>query len=275
MRRMRYARSGSLRIAYRTRMTGRTLRRPWLLLIQGLGFDHAGWDPVVPALRRHFRLVLMDNRGCGKSDPAAGVVAVPDLARDAVAVLDAARIERAHVLGASLGGMVAQEVAIDHGDRVIGLVLACTTPGWPSSYPMPAKSMRLMAQTQNMTQQEALRLHVENALSTRTVTGNPELVERLVAHHREHLDEPAAMTSLSLAGAGYVGGGRQAKIQAPTLVLQGSDDTVVDPRNGPYLAEHIPDAELVMLPGLGHLFFWEQPEALTSPTIGFLEAHRP
>src|SRR5437764_2697703 len=84
-------------------------RRPWLVLIQGMGLDRRGWEEVPGRLRRRFRLVLVDNRGCGRSDRPAGSFTVADMAGDVVAVLDAAGIRQAHVLGASLGGMVAQE----------------------------------------------------------------------------------------------------------------------------------------------------------------------
>src|SRR6266571_3994253 len=141
----RYGRSGELRIAYELR--GRMRRRPWLVLIQGMGLDRFGWEPVLRKLRRRFRLVLVDNRASGLSGRPVGVFAVADMAADIVAVLDAAGIRRAHVMGASLGGMVAQELAVDHPERVDGLVLACTTPGWPSAYPMPQASMRLIAAT--------------------------------------------------------------------------------------------------------------------------------
>jgi 3-oxoadipate enol-lactonase len=239
-------------------------------MIQGLGFDRSGWDPVVDGLRRHFRLILMDNRGCGESERSRRLFAVSDLARDAVAVLDAAGVQRAHVLGASLGGMVAQEVAIEFPDRVDRLVLACTTPGWPSGFPMPSASMRLMAHTRNLPPETAIRRHVENALSAETVEKDPGLVDRLVRHQLAHPNDQAGWSALNGAGARYFGGARQSRIRARTLVLQGSADTVVDPRNASLLARRIPDAELMVLPGLGHLFFWERPEALTDPVVRFL-----
>src|SRR6266704_2873155 len=132
----RYASNGTLRIAYELQGTMHR-RRPWLVLIQGMGFDRSGWEPVLPALRRSFRLVLVDNRGTGRSGRPDGSFTVADMAGDVVAVLDAAGIGRAHVLGASLGGMVAQELAITRPERVDRLVLVGTTPGWPSGYPMP------------------------------------------------------------------------------------------------------------------------------------------
>ena len=107
MGRTRYARSGGLRIAYELRGAMRR-RRPWLVLIQGMGLDRQGWGPVLRRLRRHFRLVLVDNRGFGRSDRPTGSFGVADMAGDVVAVLDAAGIGQAHVLGASLGGMAAR-----------------------------------------------------------------------------------------------------------------------------------------------------------------------
>src|ERR1700736_130275 len=154
--RIRYARSGTLGIAYELRGTLHR-RRPWLVLIQGMGLDRLGWEPVLRKLRRHFRLVLVDNRGFGRSDRPAGSFAVADMVGDIVAVLDAAGIGRAHVLGASLGGLVAQELAITHPERVDGLILACTTPGWPFAYPMPAASVLLMVATRRLPAEAARR----------------------------------------------------------------------------------------------------------------------
>jgi 3-oxoadipate enol-lactonase len=240
------------------------------VLIQGLGFDRSGWDPVTRGLRRSFRLLLVDNRGTGRSQVPTGSFTVADLARDVVRVMDAARVRRAHVLGTSLGGMVAQELAIEHPQRVDRLVLACTTPGWPYAYGMPAQSVQLMAETRRLPREEALHRHVENALSAQTVQTRPKLVTRLIAHQRKRRTDPAAWTAMAAAGARYAGRMRQMWIQAPTLVLHGSADTVVDPRNSALLAARIPDSRLVILPDLGHLFFWEDPDRFVELVTSFL-----
>jgi 3-oxoadipate enol-lactonase len=265
----RYTRSGELRIAYETR-GGWRHRRPWLVLIQGLGFDRTGWDPVADLLKRDFRLLLVDNRGSGRSGPTAGRVSVSDLARDVVSVLDTAGLARVHVAGASLGGMVAQEVAIGHPDRVDRLVLACTTPGWPYAYPMPVGTAALLAATRRMDPDVALRRNVANTLSRETARNRPDLVERLVEHQRRHRGDPRDWYALMSAGAWYTGNRRQTGIRAPTLVLHGSDDHVVDPRNAELLARRIPDARLRLFPGLGHLFFWEDPEGFVGEVARFL-----
>jgi pimeloyl-ACP methyl ester carboxylesterase len=123
--RNRYARSDGLRIAYDLRGAMHR-RRPWLVLIQGMGLDRSGWEPVLRKLGRRFRLALIDNRGTGRSDRPSGSFTVADMADDVVAVLDSAGIDRAHVLGASLGGMVAQELAITCPKRVDALVAQAT-----------------------------------------------------------------------------------------------------------------------------------------------------
>lgn len=240
------------------------------MLVQGLGFDRSGWDPVARRLGRHFRLVLLDNRGIGASGVPPGPYTVAAMAGDVVAVLDAAGIGRAHVVGASLGGMIAQELAIGHPDRVDRLVLACTTPGWPSGYPPPVPTIRLLAQAGRLPREVALRRHVENALAADTVDGRPELVEHIIAHQRSRIPDRDGWMAQATAGARWAGRGRQRHIQAPTLIVHGTADQVVDPRNASLLTGLIPDARLVTFPGAGHLLFWEDPERFVEVATSFL-----
>jgi len=267
--RTRYARTGDLRIAYEVRGPA-VSRRPVLLLIQGLGLDRAGWGPALGRLRRRFRLVLVDNRGSGRS-AAAGPFSVADMASEAVAVLDDARIRTAHVLGASLGGMIAQELAVRYPDRVGRLILACTTPGWPFAYPMPLPSVRLIGTSRRLPPDEAVRRNVENALSAATVAERPELVQQIIGGQPSLSEpEPGAWQAQAAAGGRYAGSLRQRRIRARALILHGTADRVVDPRNARLLAARIQHAELVTFPGLGHLFFWEDPEAFAATVTSFL-----
>ena len=271
MSRTRYARGGELRIAYELR--GKLhWRRPWLVLIQGMALDRSGWGPVLRKLRRHFRLVLVDNRGSGRSGLPAASFDVADMAADVVAVLDGAGIRQAHVMGVSLGGMVAQELAIEHPRRVDALVLVSTTPGWPFAYPMPAASLRLIAAGGGMTREVALRRHVENALSARGGEREHGLADRLVELQRSRPAAPGAWPAQAAAGARYAGLLRQTRIRARTLVLQGAADTVVDPRNAKLLAGRIPGAQLVIFPELGHLLFWQEPDSFADVVTLFLLA---
>jgi 3-oxoadipate enol-lactonase len=262
-------RDGGPRIAYELRGTMHR-RRPWLTLIQGLGFDSAGWGPALRLLQEDFRLLLIDNRGSGRSDKPARSLRIAEMAQDVVAVLDDAGISRSSVLGASLGGMVAQELAIGHPDRVSRLVLVCTTPGWPFAYPMPAGTALLLASIRGLPTETATRRLVENALSRRTLQSQPELVERLMAYRRSHPADNRAWSAQAAAGASYAGRLPRSRIQAPTLVVHGGADRVVDPRNGKLLADRIPGAELVIFPELGHLVCWEDPENFAATVTAFL-----
>jgi 3-oxoadipate enol-lactonase len=265
--RTRYATSGDLRIAYELRGSA-FATRPTLLLIQGLGLDASGWGAAMGYLRQRFRLVLMDNRNIGRS--AAGSVSVSAMVGDVLAVLDDLGIGAVHVLGASLGGMIAQDLAVRHPERVDKLVLACTTPGWPFAYPMPQVTVRLMVASRRLPADVAVRHHVENALSAVTLTERPELVEQILARQRSATAGQANWREQVAAGASYVGGLRQRGIRARTLILHGEADRVVDPRNARLLAARIPHARLVTFPKLGHLFFWEDPAGFAAAVTSFL-----
>ncbi|MFN2467838.1 MAG: alpha/beta fold hydrolase [Gaiellaceae bacterium] len=247
------ASNGEVRLAYDVRGAG-----PTLLLVHGLGYARWGWEPVVDALAGRFSIVSFDNRGVGESDVPPGPYTARAMAEDAVAVLDDAGLDRAHVLGTSLGGMVAQEVALGWPARVDRLVLACTTPGGPDAYPMPQQTVVLLARAMLMPRDRALRLLVENALAPGP--GRSELVERILAHRLRSPLDLGGWQAQAAAGVTFDALGRLGAISAPTLVLHGTADVVVDVRNAGLLAERIPQARVELFPGGGHLFFWEDPD---------------
>jgi pimeloyl-ACP methyl ester carboxylesterase len=255
-----------VKIAWEPRAAGKPL-----LLIHGLGYARWGWEPVLPGLTERFDVLLFDNRGIGRSDAPPGPYTAAAMAGDAVQVLDEADVERAHVVGTSLGGMVAQELALASPERVDRLVLACTTPGGPRAYPMPQVTVDLMTEAASLAPEVALRRFVENALAPATVATRPELVERIMAHRLRTAQAPAAWAAQAAAGAVFDAHDRIAGVRAPALVQHGSEDVVVDPRNGELLAERLPEARLERFPGTGHLFFWEQPERFVASVASFLE----
>lgn len=232
-----------------------------LLLIHGLGYARWGWEPVVEPLAHSFELVLFDNRGIGKSDAPAGPYTAAQMAGDALQVLDEAGVERAHVLGTSLGGMVAQELALAHPERVDKLVLACTTHGGAESFPMPEQTVRLL---QNGA---SLRAFVENALAPDPST---EIVERILRHREATAQPLEAWAAQAAAGMGFDALARVGGIRAPTLILHGTEDAVVDFRNAALLAVRIPDTRVELFRETGHLFFWEQPDRFVEVVEEFL-----
>ncbi len=227
---------------------------PPLLLIQGLGYGRWGWEPIVPGLAARHRVIRFDNRGIGESDKPEGPYTAAQMAGDALQVLDEAGIERANVIGASLGGMIAQELAVAAPERVDKLVLCCTTPGGPDAVPMPDVTLRLFAEAPSLAPEVALRRFVENALGNDPPA---ELVDELVARRMANPPDPAGWQAQAAAGMGFQG--VEAEITAPTLIVAGTADNVVDYRNADLLAARIPGSRVELLEGCGHLFFWEQP----------------
>ncbi len=256
-----HAINGGVRIAYELRGQG-----PPVVLVHGLGYGRWGWGPSLDGLAARFRALLLDNRGIGDSDAPPGPYSAALMAGDVAAVMDAAGIARAAIVGASLGGMIAQELALARPERVERLVLACTTPGGDGSYPLPERTARMLASGADV----PLRTSIENALSPRTATEHPQLVEEVLAARLSHPQPPAGWSAQAAASAGFDVFDRLEAIAAPTLVLHGTDDAVVDHRNAELLALRIPDARVEVFPGAGHLLFWEQPERFVSLVTGFL-----
>jgi pimeloyl-ACP methyl ester carboxylesterase len=253
--------SQGVRIAYDVHGDGDPL-----LMIMGLGYGRWGWDPVVEPLAARYRVITFDNRGYGDSDIPPGPYTAAQMAGDALAVLDAAGVARAHVVGGSLGGAVAQELALRNGGRVEKLVLIATMSGISNMHPIPAQTMQLMMEAPTLDPAVAVRRYVENALEP-----EPEaaLVDRIVAIRTEKPPDPAGWAAQAGIWATFDAWEELPRIDAPTLVVQGEGDVVVDPRNAALLAERIPHAKLRLVPG-GHLFFWNRPESLVSLLAEFL-----
>jgi 3-oxoadipate enol-lactonase len=238
-----------------------------LLLVQGLGYTRSGWGPAREMLAERYRVLSFDNRGIGESDIPNGPYTVAQLAGDAVSVLDKAGVGRAHVVGASLGGMVAQELALSYAGRVDKLVLACTTPGGAASYPMPLRTQRLMAQAPTLPPQVALRRFVENAVAPEAPTA---VVDEIYDHRLNHPPDLAGWGAQAAAGAGWDALDRVSGISAPTLVVTGTADHVVDARNSRLLADRIRNARLERIDDAGHMLFWERPEEFVRIVEEFL-----
>jgi 3-oxoadipate enol-lactonase len=261
----RFASNGPVRIAYDVRGRGRPL-----VLVQGVGIGRWGWEPVADRLARRFQVITIDNRGIGASDSPPGHFGTRAMAQDVLAVLDHAGIQRASVLGTSLGGMIAQELALAHPDRVDRLVLVATIPGGPRSRPMPLGTAHLFAAAPFLTDKARLRQFVDTALGPATRRRRPELARRLAAAKLAHPQSQPAWRAQVAAGMLFNLLGRQRDITQPTLVIQGTADQVVDPGNADVLAALLPNARVALFDGAGHLLYWEQPRRFARLVAGFL-----
>jgi 3-oxoadipate enol-lactonase len=253
---MPLARVGEIELSYERAGSG-----PPLLMIMGMSgtFDH--WDAdFLAELRRDFETIVYDHRGVGASSRLEGPVTIARLAEDAAGLLAALELESAHVLGISMGGMVAQELALNHPERIRTLALGCTYCGGEGSTVASEDVMRRLAEGMMSGDRErALRTGWE-------VNVSPEFAanEEAYARFREIglrravpveviMEQMRAITEHDTSA-------RLPEIALPTLVIHGTLDQMLPVQNGRMIAGLIPDSQLEIFEGVGHLFFWEQPE---------------
>ncbi len=232
-----------------------------VLLVMGLGMTATGWWRTIPVLAEQLRVLAFDNRGVGRSARPPGPYAVAQMADDAAAVLDAAEVERAHVYGISLGGMIAQELALRHPGRVARLVLGATTPGGRNAVPIDAAVQDFFRRRAEMTAEEAAWATVPYGYSERTRRGHGERIAEDVEQRLRYPIEPAPYRAQLEAALGHDAGARLAALQAPTLVVHGEQDRMVPAGNAHTLAREIPGARLELWPQAGHLYMTDEPEA--------------
>ncbi|MFP9192539.1 alpha/beta fold hydrolase [Natrialbaceae archaeon A-CW1-1] len=267
---MTRAENGDVQVAYE--VAGPEDGDP-VVCINGLGYGRWMWRWQRAALADTYRTILWDNRGTGDSDAPEGPYSIDDMAADLEAVLADAGIERAHIVGASMGGMIAQRYALEY-DRAATLSLLCTTPGGRESTGIPEKTkQRLTSVPEDATDRESIRHRMEPAVSERFYAEQPDLVERIVDWRLESDADDAARQAQAAAVLGFDVADDLHGIDVPTLVLHGDDDRVVPVENGRLLAERLPNARLEECPAGAHLFFIEDAHWVNERLRGFLEAN--
>ena len=257
---------GDARIHYK--LTGPAGGEP-VVLVMGLGMDMSGWDAMMPFLK-DYRVLRVDNRGAGRSDAPDIPYSIPGMARDTIAVMDAAGIDSAHVYGASLGSMIAQEIALSHRDRVRTLILGCPSPG-VVSVPGSPGILQLMLSRQRYSQEEMFR------------RAAPYLFHRA-------LEDPAALEAALLqrtaAPMSPVGYRRQLQavtrwsslrrlpfLRVPTLVIHGDSDRLIPTINGRLIARMVRGARLHIIKGAGHVYSVDAPGEAAREAVRFLQDH--
>ncbi len=231
-----------------------------LLMLEGMGGDLPGWRRNIPTLAAACHVLAYDHRGNGRSDEPTGPVTMATFLEDAIGVLDAFDTERAHIYGQSFGGMVAQELALTHPERVRTLILGCTHAGhahavWPerANGPKGEPWRALYA----LDFPDAHPEHVAEDLATGARGVHHDTGER---RQWEAIQAWDAFERLD-------------QITAPTLVLHGTQDQLIAPENARMIAERIPGAELHWLEGAGHVYHSEQAAAADAAVLEFIRRH--
>jgi 3-oxoadipate enol-lactonase len=251
-----FAASGEVGLHYESAGAGEAP----VLLVMGLGMTATGWWRTVPVLAERLRVLSFDNRGVGRSDRPPGPYTVAQMADDAMAVLDAAGERSAHVYGVSLGGMIAQEIALRHPERVRRLVLAATTPGGPRARPPDSATLAFFERRAQMPAEEAVWASVPYNYAARTRSEGAQRIAEDIAQRLRFPIEPDPYRAQLAAAVGHDAYGRLSAIGAPTLVVHGAEDRMLPPDNARLLADAIPRAELRVWPRTGHLLFTDEPE---------------
>jgi 3-oxoadipate enol-lactonase len=241
-----------------------------LLLIEGLSYPSYMWNRTRPFLAQSFRTIAFDNRGIGQSDVPPGVYSIALMASDAAAVLDAAGVASAHVYGVSMGGMIAQEFALQYPQRVRSLILGCTNAGGPHAVRAEPQVLEILTR-QGMTPEESKEAMI------------PFIYD--AATPRERIDEDMAIRMKWYpTPQGYMGQlqgiiqweaySRIAQIAAPTLIIHGETDRLIPVANAQLIADRIPGAKLTLIPRASHIFETDQPGVAIRSVTEFLAAQQ-
>jgi 3-oxoadipate enol-lactonase len=238
-----------------------------LLLIMGLGYSSGMWHHIESDLAEHFRVIVFDNRGIGRSEAPPGPIPITEMAEDAVAVLDAAGVESAFVFGLSMGGIIAQELALQYPRRVRALILGATVCG--GSHVVQAKPEVREALTSRA------RLPVEQGIRVMfpyiyDVSTPAARIEADVVVRRADFPDPDVYLRQLEGIRQWQSCDRLHDMVSPTLILHGEHDELVPPANAHLLAQHIKPSRLCMIPNASHVFTTDTPDRTVQLIVEFL-----
>lgn len=245
---------------------------PPLVLLEGV---HSGWvwARTIPALSPRFRMIVVDHRGTGLSDKPPGPYSVPVLARETADVIRSLDLGPVHVMAMSLGGSVAQELALSHPDLVRRMVLIGSTAGGWFQFPFCAYGAWLQTMIPELGPELNLRRTLPVAVSPHWRMAHPTEFEELTRLARVQVTPLYARQALFVAGYAWEGSvGRAAQMRAPILAVNGGLDMVSPVANAFWLATLLPTASVALYPWSGHLVNWEQTEQFNQQASEFLLA---
>jgi pimeloyl-ACP methyl ester carboxylesterase len=247
-----------------------------LVLIAGVGYGLWFWHKVVPKLAEHFQVIAFDNRGAGQSDKPDGPYTVPMMAADTAGLMHALDVQRAAVMGHSLGGFVAQELAVSRPDLVGKLILGATTHGGPNVFPITPEALEVLMNREG-DPVELVKRGIAVGCAPGFADRQPEVVRECMDYRFGNPVPPAQYQAQVAAGAAMSAltdeqvAGRLGQIKVPVLILFGERDTVVPPGNAELLAQKIPDSTIRLLSDAGHMYPLERPEAAAAAVVDFLK----
>ncbi|HLW03774.1 MAG TPA: alpha/beta fold hydrolase [Ktedonobacterales bacterium] len=244
-----------------------------VLLLTGLAAKRLGWYKQLPVFGQTYRTIALDHRDTGDSDLATEPYTTADQADDAAAVLQALGIERAAVVGISMGGFISLELALRHPELVEKLVLTSTSAGGPTHVQPGPEMLAMLGRDRRGTEPGELgRQSYTLIMAPGYAERHPEEMERIVANARYRPQPAEAYLRQLQACMGHNAADRLGQIHVPTLVVHGDVDPLVPVANGKYLAAHIPGARLILYPDTGHIPVIERADDYNRDVLAFLES---
>ena len=244
-----------------------------LLMIQGLSENVYWWDaPMIDELSKHFKTVIFDNRGVGRSDALEGDLTIEIMAVDALGLMDALDINQAHILGHSMGGMIAQELALKFPERIKKLVLCSTSCGGSKATMSSIETQKLLTKLSFKGHtRELVERAMPHIFTKRFMDENPEFMEKKVDDILIIPTGPITFKAQVGAWMRYNSYRKLKEINLPTIIMHGTQDILVPPSNGDLLAAKIPNAELVSFDSNAHLIHTEEPTKFNEVLLKFLK----
>jgi pimeloyl-ACP methyl ester carboxylesterase len=243
-----------------------------LVLIMGLRRNAEWWYCQISTLSRHFRVLAFDNRGAGRSDKPGMEYSIRLFADDTAGLMDALDMKQAHVLGISMGGYIAQELALNYPEKIKSLILGCTGPGGTRAVPMNSERLKTFTANEGLTPTQILRKDMDIYFSDEYLKNHLEKIEEFIEISLRYYQPPDAFGRQFAACLKHDTVKRLRHIAVPTLIMSGNDDPLVPPENSRILKELIPHAELYFYPGCRHCFFIEKGEQFNQKLITFLKS---
>jgi pimeloyl-ACP methyl ester carboxylesterase len=256
-----------IKIAYQQRGTGAPL-----VMIHGAQGDQTMFSDLAPRFASSYRVLTFDQRGSGLSEKPDEDYSIASLADDTAALMDHLGFSPAHIVGVSMGGMIAQELALRHPRKIRSLVLGCTTPGGPNAIRIGGTAFANAYSTQPMSAEERGRALAEAAFTKGYIERHPEIIPAMIEARRQRPIDQASLGHRLKAALKHDTYERLAQIACPTLVITGREDALISWENSRLLSDHIPGAQFVLLEPAGHCFWLEQPEQSGEAILRFLQA---
>jgi pimeloyl-ACP methyl ester carboxylesterase len=261
-------RVNDIEIAYRMEGAGDPL-----LMIMGITGSKYHWLGFQKKLAPDFLTIAFDNRGVGETSVPPGPYSMAQMASDAISLLDGLAIDRAHVFGVSMGGMIAQEIALTTPERVRTLVLGCTHFGGTKQINASPEVYQRAFVLAGKGPEQAMRDILSVNLTAEFMQAHPNVVEHLVEYGLENRMTRDAFAAQMGAVADHDTAERLSAVRAPTLVIAGDKDELIPPENSVEIAGLIPQAQITLLPGIGHMFWVEAPDESAFQIRRFIQGH--